>query len=560
MKGKIRLIGILLLTVILAATLAACGGKKDDNPKAPTQSDWSAVGIAGGFSAEVKGNLVTNLAVDGEIQMKWTDSDETSLDNTIAWLKSKGFSSYGGATATKESLQDGALLSYTAEKSVSAVRQSAKTMSFAAAASAKNAVVAETLYVARDVSLMGMSYKAGELYLSVAPDNSGSTPAPGPSTEWPAQTIASVIGDGVPAFMGSSTSIDSSSNTIGVNLVTIFVYGTTQADANSYGAALTSAGFSFSEEDEKYTKTVTNGTVMISLSYDDGTLIVQMMLNKTGGTGGSESGWPTATLNAKFAGANIPSFAGASSFDVTDQTVIAAYPVILITAYGADNAKVSAYESSLIAAGFMAVGGDFKKNIGDNTVTVSVNLVENNALIMVSSVPKTDEEPITPAYTLPTNVKITFTYSIYTYTSIKIGEDYYCMQSAYGTTEEFYYKKTATGWDSYTKGNMDSEWTKKSKSYTKKSIVESNIFSFIVEDIDVEGMTAGETMVIAGITTTKYTSTSSSSGYEVTEYVYKDLQSGLVLKSGYIVSGADTSKLVTSFDTTVTGFGDISLP
>lgn len=626
MKGKIRLVGILLLTVILAVTLAACNGGNDDNgntPKAPTQSDWSAVGIDGGFSAEVKGNLVTNLAVEGEIQMKWTDSDETSFDNTIAWLKSKGFSSYGGATATKESLQDGALLSYTAEKSVSAVAHSAKALSFAiAAASAENAVVAETLYVARDVSLMGMSYKVGELYLSVAPGES--TPAPGPSTEWPAQTIASIIGDGVPAYTGAASSVTTQSNTLVKPTVTVTVAGATNADYVAYRTALTQSGFS--DTPDGFVKTKTNGDVITVIVTDmttnGGMILITVTLEKNSG---ALTEYPSNRLTA-FNGANLPAYSGGTSFDCEDilttysaamkaglqqsiatlealganltaeqRTQLAEYKEKLklidnmraftVAVYGTTDGERSAFCERLTANGFTLNGGTYIKdftNPNQYQAQVDVGDVENGKLVLtLIRMPAglLDDEggdPVNPPATeeltfadLPTNIKITFEYlvsgtRITEYTATKIGDNWLIEgASAYGTIIKSYLKKSGNVWTEYAEAS--GAWTAGS-SYTELSDHDIlSVLTFILDN-DVSGFTKGQQITFAGQACDVYTKTDDSlASYGITTvdtlYVNAD---GFVLYNDHSNNqqGQTTTQTnqITLWDTTVTSFDDITLP
>ena len=622
MKGKIRLVGILLLTVILAVTLAACNGGNDDNdntPKAPTQSDWSAVGIDGGFSAEVKGNLVTNLAVEGEIQMKWTDSDETSLDNTIAWLKSKGFSSYGGATATKELLQDGALLSYTAEKSVSAVAHSAKALSFAvAAASAENAVVAETLYVARDVSLMGMSYKAGELYLSVAPGES--TPAPGPSTEWPAQTIASIIGDGVPVYTGAASSISAQSNTLVKPTVTVSIAGASNADYVAYRTALAQAGFS--DTPDGFIKTKTNGDIItVQVAEGSGTILISVTLEKNSG---ALTEYPSNRLTA-FNGANLPAYSGGTSYDCEDivssysatiktslqqsiatlealganltdeqRTQLAEYKEKLklidnmraftVTVYGTTDGERSAFCGRLTANGFTLNGGTYVKDFSNPNqyqAQVDVGDVENGKLLLTlirMPAELLDDEggdPVNPPVTdeltfadLPTNIKITFEYLVngtkFTEsTATKIGDNWLIESASYGTTVKSYLKKSGNVWTEY--AEVSGVWTA-GGSYTALSDHDVlKVLTFIFNN-DVSGFTKGQQITITGQACDVYTKTDDSlASYGITTvdtlYVNAD---GFVLYNDHSNNqqGQTTTQTnqITLWDTTVTSFDDIMLP
>ena len=98
MKRRNLLTILLALVLGLSLCLTACGDKDDDptgngGQTPPTQQQWADAGISGTFNAEVKGTLaLSNVSENGEISMKWTDSDEASFHITIAWLKGQGYS------------------------------------------------------------------------------------------------------------------------------------------------------------------------------------------------------------------------------------------------------------------------------------------------------------------------------------------------------------------------------------------------------------------------------------------------------------------------------------
>ena len=105
MKKKTTFIISIIMALMMVFSLAAC---KDDNPTGgggktpPTQQQWEQAGIEGSFTAEISGTLASsNVTAEGEISMKWTGSNEQSLDNTITWLKGQGYDSYGGQSAEK---------------------------------------------------------------------------------------------------------------------------------------------------------------------------------------------------------------------------------------------------------------------------------------------------------------------------------------------------------------------------------------------------------------------------------------------------------------------------
>ncbi len=209
----------ILLSMFMLLSLVACGDK-DDPPVGggktpPTASQWADAGISGTFTADVKGELALSVVDNGEISMKWTGSDEASLDNTITWLKGQGFTSYGGQNAEKSTEEGGKIKSYTAEKTVNGVNPvsasadggySVVPLSFALTASADESkrMIAETFYITEDFSIMGQSFKAGELYLDICEaTTSGSTSSL--LTAWPASEIQNALGESIPAYTGTAS-------------------------------------------------------------------------------------------------------------------------------------------------------------------------------------------------------------------------------------------------------------------------------------------------------------------------------------------------------------------
>ena len=120
MKRKFKLLLMTLLFISATFLLVGCKEKQTSGEKAPTKDDWMKVGITGSFTAEVKGKLVTNQAIEGEISMKWTESNEESLDNTIDFLKTQGYSSYNGDPAKKQVDPNASIINYIANKTVGA--------------------------------------------------------------------------------------------------------------------------------------------------------------------------------------------------------------------------------------------------------------------------------------------------------------------------------------------------------------------------------------------------------------------------------------------------------
>lgn len=263
MKNKLKPMLAAILGLCLIFALTACG-KDPDTGKTTTNSDWSAVGIDGGFNAQVKGTQVANKAADGAIEMKWIGSDEESLDNTIAWLRGQSFTSYGTSASGKEYAEGGAVITYTAAKTVSASSDgggggglfAAAPMAYAAAAESEKTVVAEAIFVTQDITFGGMSVKAGELYVDIEEETEVAIPS-ATTTTWQAQPIADVLGAAIPAYTGTATSFYTQTNKLGVGFAQVVVNGSEQTGVAAYQGALVEAGYA--ADGEEYVKTLGNG-------------------------------------------------------------------------------------------------------------------------------------------------------------------------------------------------------------------------------------------------------------------------------------------------------------
>ena len=92
-KFLVLIVALVALIVCVAVVVIVLINNKGNSPTGgektpPTIQQWTDAGISGTFNVEVKGTLAeSNVSKDGEISMKWTGSDEASLDNTITWLK-----------------------------------------------------------------------------------------------------------------------------------------------------------------------------------------------------------------------------------------------------------------------------------------------------------------------------------------------------------------------------------------------------------------------------------------------------------------------------------------
>ncbi len=429
-----------LLAVIIILTLAACdkGGASNLSKKAPTEKQWADVGISGTFNAEVKGELALSVVENGEITMKWTGSDEASLDNTITWLKGQGFTSYNGSSATKEQLEGGNIISYTAEKTVETTASAGATQnqdaamiplsfSFFSGTEEKN-MVAETYYITADFSMMGQSFKAGDLYLDIYESENifGSSLL----TAWPDKQIRNAIGESIPTYAGTASGYQFTDSSVGSFKNTqITVYGTSEADATAYKALLSQSGFA--EEDETYSKILQNGNqvqimVYASQSYHPETFQIVDVINITvtlEKNSGAYASWNALNLSA-FSGSGLPAYIGGTSFDIDDigastislqtdaiRQALAAleiaeafltpeekaeleeYRKILelsseieafaVTVYGTSSDEADAYEDALREAGFISG----LKNYSKYQIEVSVNEEDGKTMITLVRMP-----------------------------------------------------------------------------------------------------------------------------------------------------------------------------
>ncbi len=610
-RNKLRNVIVFVLVICLLAVFASCGGSGgsgsttaggngttggNTSVNAPGAGDWTHAGLGSAFGANVTGTLTSSVAEEGDIFMQWKSSDKASFDDTVIWLQSNGYNQFNGSGAEVEN--EGGMFTYTAEKE----NAGGKTM------------VAEVVYITKDISIANQSFKAGDLYFSVEEQTNVAPPTQGGTATWPADKILEALGAPIPAYTGKANEFVFSNASVGaVKNIAVTAYGVDAGAEASYTALLTSEGYT--EDEGTYTKVLANGDkielyVYCGQTMHPGTyqsvmsLQISVLYVKNSG---EYTAWNKLNLSAF--GAVIPAFNGGTSFDFTNLTeetkksqlsglqqaidILAAYENMLddaqkaelaalrekvpyiekieaaaIIIYGTDNDQISAYWDALYSAGFE--GGE--KNTADFKYTVDLSGVDENgkASITFTKMPQIffeestgggEEEP-DASYTMPENVKIVYTYGIQgaassTYTVIKVGEDYYAQQLVSGIVfEEQYYKKNGGDWDVYTKEYMEEGWSKDSSQENDKSYLERKVFDFIVKEAGVSGYSDAEkggTETVAGRTTDVYTQ------YGNTKYC-KDTETGLILKYSISSGGYALEYTVTSFDTSVTSFDGITLP
>ena len=622
----------ILLSMFMLLSLVACGDK-DDPPVGggktpPTASQWADAGISGTFTADVKGELALSVVDNGEISMKWTGSDEASLDNTITWLKGQGFTSYGGQNAEKSTEEGGKIKSYTAEKTVNGVNPvsasadggySVVPLSFTLTASADESkrMIAETFYITEDFSIMGQSFKAGELYLDIyeatTPESTSSL-----LTAWPASEVQNALGESIPAYMGTASGYQFVNGSLGsVKNLQVNVFGAGEADATAYKNLLAQNGYVLN--DDVYEKTLTSGDKIQIMAFAlqgyhpdtfqmTDVVNITIMLEKNSG---AYTAWSSLNLSV-FNGAGIPAYSGGTSFDLDDigaETIksekeaieqaiamMAAYESMLdeeqkaelaalraqlpyfdeiecymITVYGTNADQADAYETALTNAGF-SYG---VKKTADYEFEVDVDEDESKAIITITRMPiellddssgsgqggNTPVEDETLDFSdLPTNVKFNYTYSGAVYTITKIGNDY--LLSLNGTY--VFLKASGNSWIEYAYSSGD--WTEGS-AYTElddHSLLRS--VADLLFNNDLSDFTKGESETVAGVACDVYTYTDdSAAAYGITIVETKKVTAeGFVFyqSESYFMNGQASSSLtdqITLWDTSITTF-DIAVP
>ena len=593
---------VVALTVVLIVVLS---NNKDKG--IPNKTQLQSVGINSAFNVEISGKLETSTVENEQISMKWSDSNEQSLDNTISWLQGEGFNSYNGNSAIKISEEGGKILSYTAEKIKADTV--AHVYPVVVYADGEEKFIAETYYITEDFSVMGMNFKGGELYLDIYKKENNQVQNGETSllNEWPANSIEQTIGAVIPTYEGVASGYKFANNSIGsVKNVQIDVFGASESDVTAYNTLLLQNEYLLI--DGFYEKTLSNGdliqiTAYASTSYNPETfqmvevVTIMVMLEKNSG---AYTSWSSLNLDV-FSSASLPSYNGGTSFDLSDiseetiQTeksaieqaiaLLSAYESMLndeqrleletlrsqlpyideiecymITVYGTNATQAEAYESALTNVGF-ASG---IKRTADYEFEVDVSEDEGKAIITITRMPIELIESsngggggASTSSELPSNLKIEYNDGVYNVTAIKIEENYLAIKEAYGMFEYIYYEKNGTAWDIYEKEMYESEWQLSDYQETEIDWIENEIFGFILDGV--EGSKTG-TETLLEKTVDVYIDDFSSANYSYTYTYYKDVETGWVLKFVMTIPTGTTTYVVNSIDTTVTNFGDVELP
>ncbi len=601
----IALIGCLLLNFTACNNEENPGGKLPGTP--PAASDWAGAGLGTSFGAEVDGTMTQNFADEGEIYMEWENSNRESFDDTVNWLQAQGYTQYSGTGAQVET--ENGMVSYVAEKVLDSGTMVAEVVY----------ITQDMTIAGQSLKAGDLYFSVIPSTSSITPPNEGGT-ATWPAgqiqstlgvtiPEYTGQASSFVFSDGsynqiknisVMAF-GAPTGADADYTALLIQNG----YSYVESDEN-YVKQLANGD---TVEIYVYYGQITNpNTYQMGIA-----LQINVLYNKNSG---AITSWNNvASQLTDYTDANAPVFQGGTSFDILDatdeneiaasmktaqQAIITSYQLAqqygqvdaelqaqyeeaqrlivevgkirmhYVTVYGTNDTELWDYNTSLENAGFE----NGEKVVGDFQYTVEVSNVDDSgkAVVTFTKIPQAlfddtgsggggTEQP-TIHYSIPQNLKIVFTYGMsgsvaYTYTVIKIGDDYYRQEFASGVVmEEIYYKKNGNAWDIYNRDYTSEEWTKEADQETDKYYVESAIFDFIVNDADVtdySDVVKGGQETIAGRTTDVYTQ------YENTIY-NKDTETGLILKYSISSGGYTLEYVVTTFDTTVTTFDGITLP
>lgn len=630
MKRKSLVAILLALVLCFTMALTACKDNNDDNPPVgggktpPTASQWADAGISGTFNAEVKGELaLSNVSESGEISMKWTGSDESSLDNTITWLKGQGYSSYGGQNAQKTVEEGGKIITYTAEKTVGGASvasadekgyNSVLPLSFVFIETSVESkkMIAETCYITENFSIMGVDYKAGELYLDIYQAQGTIYPNPQSAT-WPATDIQSIIGNGVPEYTGEATSFQFSGTAIGfIKTAQVHVVDGSYDGLLAYETSLAQNGFI--EGDGGFVKTLSNGNVLTvnvteyqstnwSTGQSETGVLITITLEKNSG---SYSAWSQLDLS-EFNGAGIPSYSGGTSFDLDDATqegisteeyeqIIAGLEIAeqmgllddesrieleearamlalatqvkakLITVYGTNANEADDYFAALISAEF----ANGIKNTAEYQFQVDIEYDEGKAMITIVKMPielaeengdngdngNVGNDEYLDWNDLPTNLKVSYEINLYgsiqTYTVTKIGNDYVV---DFGADMYTYLKSSGDGtWTEYVKYGSEMNWMEMGTCANLGNSDGLGTLDFIFES-NIRGLTNSANETVAGQICSVYSSTN-----DYISETYKINADGFVFYVEYSYSnGLTMISEISLWDTSVTVF-DIDIP
>ncbi len=147
---------VVILLLIGILSFVACdknGGGGDGTtvylPDGTSAEDWQAVGLGDSFGAKVRGECADSRVNENGIYVKWNDSNKSSFDSIVKWLKSQGYDTFEGQPANSTNMIF--IYSYSAEKELEDGRR----------------MLVDVLYCFSDFSMSGVELKSGEITFMV---------------------------------------------------------------------------------------------------------------------------------------------------------------------------------------------------------------------------------------------------------------------------------------------------------------------------------------------------------------------------------------------------------
>lgn len=409
------------------------------------------------------------------------------------------------------------------------------------------------IFCTDDTSLLGLQCKKNTLIIEVVVQE---------YDIWPTSYVDTVVGISIPVYSGTANSFSTEANFLSES-ITIDINGTTAADYNAYLSLLESSDY-VNVTGIGYVKKIdADKVIVVSVNnkFSGGIRSTQVVISRVA-TKGYLNAWPAEVLADYCDSVTVPAVVGATSYNCY------AFGHSEVIAYGVTEEEYQAYRDLLEDNGYTYSSKAYLKAI-DSNYSLKVSLSYNE--VFASLTINVEIKMVSPlTYSYPTNLKVVLNELGLTYTFIKIGDDYF-VGTIYSRS---YFEKQDEGWVRYSSSSSKTgdnqtvwfEWAvaKQSNSnevyyYTETELArELSTYTrrlTSVGQIDDEFVKTSNITTIAGKSCDAYTS---SDGVEV---YYVDSTTGLVLRYTYVVNNKDTeSYLVTTFDTTVTDFGDIDLP
>lgn len=273
------------------------------------------------------------------------------------------------------------------------------------------------------------------------------------------------------------------------------------------------------------------------------------------GSGGIVSGnsavWPKqiiSDLATYITDTTVPELSGA-----TNHSYMSSSSGLMITASGITTAEYNAYDAlfSSYYEDYSDLGKAYSKLLsGGNMISVILTYTQEDEelLILITAIDTAEAKAI-----LPQNYKLVYTNdSDTTYTSMKIGNDFYREYTDTGITYCTYAKFVSdNSWEIYNKS--ESDWVK--ESYTLNL---SQVKSDFIDSVDygtLSNVTFIGTETVSGQTCNKFEETSDTS-----KYTYWKTYNNMIFKIVEEIEGAQNIIFeVTLYSTDVTSFG-ITLP